>query len=127
VWLESRGRNLLEEKPVDGFVVNSRDVTSRREREEELRRQKERLDEFASVVSHDLRNPLNVIVGRLELARKTDDPEHLEIAAEATEHMNQLVDELLSLARQGRSVGDTEAGSLTVKTRISRSRPSHPG
>ena len=108
IWLESRGRNLLGQDPVDGFVVNSRDVTARRQREEELRRQKDRLDEFASVVSHDLRNPLNVIAGRLELAQEFDEPHHLEVAAEATDHMNQLVDELLSLARQGRSVGETE-------------------
>lgn len=112
IWLESRGRNLVGDNPVDGVVVNSREVTARRHREETLRRQKERLDEFASVVSHDLRNPLNVISGRIELAKETGDLENLEPAIQATERMNQLVDELLTLARQGQSLGEISGVSL---------------
>ncbi len=41
-----------------------------RDRQRELERQNERLEEFTSVVSHDLRNPLNVAEGRLELAKE---------------------------------------------------------
>jgi PAS domain S-box-containing protein len=37
VHIESVGRNLLDEPAVEGIVVNSRDVTERREREEHLR------------------------------------------------------------------------------------------
>lgn len=57
-----------------GFVVHLRDVTyevQRREalrrKQEELERTNDQLDEFASVVSHDIRNPLNVAQGHLEL------------------------------------------------------------
>lgn len=76
-------------------------------RERELERQNERLDEFTSIVSHDLRNPLNVAQGRLELARSNaDDSEHLAAVADAHERMEALVDGLLSLARQGETVDD---------------------
>jgi PAS domain S-box-containing protein len=40
-----------------------------RRRERELSRQNERLEEFASVVSHDLRNPLSVAAGYLDVLR----------------------------------------------------------
>ncbi|SFG81161.1 PAS domain S-box-containing protein [Halopelagius inordinatus] len=90
----------------------------RRRREEELRRQNERLEEFASVVSHDLRNPLNVADGFVELARETGNVAHLDRAKNALDRMNVLVNDVLELARQGRTVGDTspvEVGHLAER------------
>lgn len=77
-----------------------------------LRRQNERLEEFTSVVSHDLRNPLSVAQGRIELATDTDDLAHLDAAAGALDDMESLIDDLLSLAKQGYTVGSTERVSL---------------
>ena len=94
-----------------GYAIYT-DVTDRREREETLRRQNERLDEFASIVSHDLRNPLSVAEGYVDLARETGDTASLEKAADALGRMDELVGDLLSLAREGRSVGETESVSL---------------
>ena len=99
-----------------GYAIYT-DVTDRREREETLRRQNERLDEFASIVSHDLRNPLSVAEGYVELARETGDVDHLEKAADAIDRMDELVADLLSLAREGRSVGETESVSLDAVAR----------
>ena len=66
---------------------------------ERLNRENERLDRFVSVVSHDLRNPLNVLAGSIELAAETGDPDHLARAEQAIDRMNALVDDLLELAR----------------------------
>ncbi|WP_172861837.1 ATP-binding protein [Halopenitus persicus] len=44
----------------------------RRRSTAELRDRNERLERFASIVSHDLRNPLNVAIGRLDLAMEAD-------------------------------------------------------
>ena len=41
-WLESVGSNLLKDPRVGGYVVNSRDVTERKEAEEALKRSEER-------------------------------------------------------------------------------------
>jgi signal transduction histidine kinase len=38
------------------------------------RRQNERLAEFANIVSHDLRNPLNVAKGHLDLLERESTP-----------------------------------------------------
>ena len=83
-----------------------------REQEAELRAQNSRLDEFASVVSHDLRNPLNVATGRLDLVRETctcaETQEHLDAVAKSHSRREELILDLLTLARQGRGVGETE-------------------
>jgi PAS domain S-box-containing protein len=84
-----------------GRVWFFRDITEQETRKRELARQNERLEEFASVVSHDLRNPLNVAQGRLSLAREQRDSEHLESAAEAVDRSISLIGDLLTFAREG--------------------------
>ncbi|WP_053947135.1 GAF domain-containing protein [Halolamina sediminis] len=99
-----------------GYAIYS-DVSERREREAELRRQNERLDQFASVVSHDLRNPLNVASGYLDLVRETGDLGKLDNAEDALDRMNHLVTDLLTLAREGQDVGETQRIDLDAVAR----------
>jgi PAS domain S-box-containing protein len=89
-----------------------RDISSRKEREK-------RLEQFASVVSHDLRNPLNVAQGRLELAQETCQSEHLEEVKQAHSRMQTLIEDLLSLARKGDQIAERETVSL--ETLVSKS------
>jgi len=77
-----------------------------------LERQNERLDEFAGIVSHDLRNPLNVARGHLDLVREERDSEHLEAVARAHDRMGTLIDDLLTLSRDGKAVDDVEPVNL---------------
>jgi len=88
-----------------------------REREQELARQNERLDEFASVVSHDLRNPLGVAQGNLDMARKTGNEALFEKVERAHERMETLVEDLLALARGGQVVGETAPVELSTAAR----------
>jgi len=74
----------------------------------ELERRNERLEQFASILSHDLRTPLTVAEGRLELGREECDNEHFERVARAHERMGVLIDELLALARKGNEATDPE-------------------
>jgi signal transduction histidine kinase len=66
------------------------------------------LERFASIVSHDLRNPLQVAKGRLAHVDPGDTPEHLDEAVGALDRMEELVDDPLVLARDGRRVDTTE-------------------
>jgi PAS domain S-box-containing protein len=86
----------------------------RAEREAETRRQNERLDAFAGVVSHDLRNPLNVVLGTVDLLRTRDDPDDIDRIERAAERMTALVEDLLTLAREGRDIDETEPVSLAA-------------
>ncbi|MBV0902215.1 PAS domain S-box protein [Halomicroarcula salina] len=95
-----------------GVVGIGRDITHRKAREERLARQNERLDEFTSVVSHDLRNPLALASGHLDLAREEYDSEHLETVADAHDRMRSLIEDLLTFAREGESATEVEPVSL---------------
>ena len=101
----------LDAQNVSGYAIYT-DVTERRDREATLRRQNERLERFSSIVSHDLRNPLSVAEGYLDLIRESGDLDHLDRVDEAITRMDRLVEDLLSLAREGEVVGDTTAVSL---------------
>ncbi len=78
----------------------------RANRELRLQRQNERLDQFASVVAHDLRNPLTVATGFTEAARETQDPTHFERVEEAHDRIERLIEDLLTLARGETSITD---------------------
>jgi signal transduction histidine kinase len=97
----------------------------RRRAEARLTRERDRLDEFASVVSHDLRSPLSVARGRLELGREEHDGPHFEAAGRALVRMEELIDDLLALAREGMTIeeptelsvaGGAETAWVTVET-----------
>ena len=86
---------------VSGRVAIIHDVTDRQERKQELQRptahlerQNDRLEEFASVLSHDLRNPLTVARGRLELAEEEGSVAELDGVRAAHERMGSIIDEI---------------------------------
>jgi len=96
------------EDEFNGSVQVFHDITERKENERELRRQNERLEEFASIVSHDLRNPLNVAMGHLDIASRKYDSDSIERVVHALDRMEVLIGETLQLAKQGRMVTETE-------------------
>jgi len=95
-----------------GRVWFFRDVTERVTYERELERQNDRLDEFASILSHDLRNPLNVATGRLELVDEECDSEYLADVERAHDRIATLIEDLLAFARAGASALTTDAVDL---------------
>ena len=72
------------------------------------------MEAFASIVSHDLRNPLSVADGRLDLAASECDSEHFEHIEQAHDRMRVLIDDLLTLARTGEAVAGFEPVDLAA-------------
>ncbi|MDS0478466.1 histidine kinase N-terminal 7TM domain-containing protein [Natrinema sp. 1APR25-10V2] len=123
-----------------GIVMIIHDITDQKDREEELRarerelerqksnlqrqarkleHQNERLDEFASIVSHDLRNPLNVADGYLEMIAAASvaddgdvDHDHVGEARHALYRMEAIIEDALTLAREGQAITETERVSV---------------
>ncbi|WP_267640113.1 hybrid sensor histidine kinase/response regulator [Haloarchaeobius amylolyticus] len=91
-----------------GVCGISTDITEVKQREAELERQKERLDEFARLVSHDLKSPLSVAQGYLEVVREDVDHENLSDVATAHDRMAAIIEDVLTLARNGRQIGECE-------------------
>ncbi|WP_058996266.1 PAS domain S-box protein [Haloarcula sp. CBA1127] len=102
------GRITAADGSTAGVAGIGRDVSARESRQQALEQQNKRLGEFASVVSHDLRNPLDVARGQLELARMEQDSEHLDAVKRAHGRIGQLIDDLLTLAQNGETALDSE-------------------
>ncbi|AKU07514.1 ATP-binding response regulator [Haloferax gibbonsii] len=102
---------------VVGFCGVGRDITTRRQHEEQLAQQNERLGEFARVLSHDLRNPLSISMGFLDLEREANDSEHLERVATSLTRISDIVNDVLAAARSGRAVIDFAPVSLEAVAR----------
>jgi PAS domain S-box-containing protein len=83
----------------------------RAERERRLESQNDRLETFASIVSHDLRNPLGVAQGYLELAREGDEAA-LDRVERAHRRMEALIEDLLALAREGEPINEPQSVAI---------------
>jgi PAS domain S-box-containing protein len=90
------------------------DISEMKAYERELEAKNEQLETFASTLSHDLRNPLAVAMGYLELGRETGDETHFEATELALDRVAEMTDDLLELARAGKRVIDPDACSLRV-------------
>lgn len=91
------------------FTGVIRDITSRVEANARLEQQNERLDEFTGVVSHDLRNPINIARGNIQLVQDDVDNDRLDTALDALARMDDIVSALLALARLGDVTDETDA------------------
>jgi signal transduction histidine kinase len=111
---ESRVAPVAVDETLHAAAVALRDVTDRAVLSAELGRREQRLEEVASLVSHDLRNPLNVVSGRLQLAEETGDVSHVEPALRATLRLCDLVEDIQALARLGRRVTEAECDPLDL-------------
>jgi signal transduction histidine kinase len=99
--LERGGRRL-------GWVAVLRDETDQQRQQKRLQERNEQMELFASTVSHDLRNPLGVASGYLQLAQKEVDSEKLEEVESAHDRMEEIIEDVLTLARADDRIDDLE-------------------
>jgi PAS domain S-box-containing protein len=114
-WVLTSKVPWYDDGEIMGLIGVTRLITEKKEYEREIERKNERLERFASVVSHDLRNPLNVAQARLALLREDGvDNEHAENLGTALDRMEALIDDVLELARKGHTIDETDPVTLSA-------------
>ncbi|WP_162224677.1 PAS domain-containing sensor histidine kinase [Halorussus amylolyticus] len=94
-------------------LVMHLDITERKQAELGLREQNERLETVASVLGHDLRNPLTVALGHAEMV----DSDAADAVVESLERMETIVSDALVLARHDEA---NETRPVDLATRAER-------
>lgn len=128
VWAEIRAEPLFEDGKLVGVSGVTRDISADREAGRQLReanRELERAmrakDDFFARMSHDIRTPLNGILGMIELLFDTGPSEvqqrHLEAARSAGWALTALIDNLLAFSDAGAARGKPEPRNLAVPTK----------
>lgn len=111
-WLRTIGVPMYEDETVVGLAGVSSDVTEFVEREQQLEDQVDQLNQFASMVSHDLRNPPSVAIGSLEQYRAQGNEERLDEIDESLQEIRAIVSDMLNLVRSVEGVSDPESVRL---------------
>jgi len=108
-WIEAVIQNLLHEPSVAGVVANYRDITERRQLEDQFRQAQklESLGVLAGGVAHDFNNLLTGILGNATLAADTLSSQHparpmLRDVIAASESAAHLTRQLLAYSGKGR-------------------------
>jgi PAS domain S-box-containing protein len=104
-WLSVNAAPLFDDEGnVEQVITTIEDVTERREYRRLLEQQNERLEEYSATVSHDLRSPLSVASGWVDIAIEEESTDDLEKAKAALQRMESLISDLRALGRYGQTV-----------------------
>ncbi|MFQ3318390.1 MAG: signal transduction histidine kinase [Natronomonas sp.] len=111
-WYQPRRLPLVD----DGVVLLVSDLTNQMRNQRQLRQQNRRLEEFTRVAAHDLRNPLTTITGYTQLAQETGDFSHLDRVGPAAGRIETLIDDLLTLGREGQVVEEEDITAVSLSS-----------
>jgi signal transduction histidine kinase len=125
LFIDGKEVRLWLDVSADPLVLNERrhvilalnNITARKQAEEELRltaedlaRSNRDLEQFAYVASHDLKEPLRMVTGFLDLLKQSSGDaldakcrEYVDFAVDGGTRMQTLIDDLLTYARAGTS------------------------
>ncbi len=139
-WVLWRGVPRLDDQgQFTGFIATGLDISAQKEIQQslekssrDLQRSNEELEEFASVASHDLQEPLRMISSFIDLLReeygsyfdRTAD-EYMGFIQDAAHRMRSLIQDLLTYSRVGRGSINLSSFDLeeAIKNAITHLKP----
>ena len=102
-----------------GQVLLFADVTETERQRRELRRHNDQLEGLAAAIRHELRNTIQIVRGRVEIAGDALDGgdvglarESFETASDTAERMSRIVEDLSALAQHGQTLQATHQVTL---------------
>jgi len=101
-FLEFNAINLKHKEGINGFILDCRDITERKEDEAELMRLQKAKEQFLANISHEIRTPINGIAGMANLLSQTPSPDERETYLNAIKHsaenLKVIINDILDLA-----------------------------
>jgi PAS domain S-box-containing protein len=112
MYANIRGVPIIRNEALTGGILIREDVTRYKAMEQELKKANQAKSDFLANISHELRTPMNAILGlsqvALEREASADQVERLQMIHTSGKTLLSLIDELLDLSR-------IEAGSFKVE------------
>ena len=119
IWVRTLGEPVYEEDEVVKLRGAIQDITERKEREREIKEQKDQIDFFNSLLRHDMLNSMTVIGGSSDilLEELPEDDERHELAERISKHSTEIVElteRVRSVLRRLTEDGDTEMSPADI-------------
>lgn len=113
IWLSVNGAPLQNQSgEVTGVVFTAEDITEQKEQQQRLEQQNKRLESFAGMLAHELRNPLQIAQIHLQQAQPHNEDAAAEIET-AHERMKEMIDVLLVTVRGSDANLDSQPVAIT--------------
>ncbi|HEY0656276.1 MAG TPA: ATP-binding protein [Chryseosolibacter sp.] len=101
-FLEFNAINLKHKEGLNGFILDCRDITQRKQDAEELVRLQKAKEQFLANISHEIRTPINGIAGMADLlsqnANAAEQETYLDAIRHSAENLKLIINDILDLA-----------------------------
>jgi PAS domain S-box-containing protein len=101
-FLEFNAINLKHKEGLEGFILDCRDITQRKQDAEELMKLQKTKEQFLANISHEIRTPINGIAGMADLlgqnANAAEQETYLNAIRHSAENLKLIINDILDLA-----------------------------